>query len=290
MLTRKIPAWLCGAVLCCAMPAAFCQSLSGSLAVDDASQSGSGAGSMGARSAVSADASATMNAQAGGSVSAEAVSGAVAYGAVSGAGAGSARYGAGQDFRIGEASDSGAGNGRLEFGLERGLRGDHRLESKEEVSKHPVRTNAGSRTMRAEPRRSRRAWRARGDSAGNRVDSTMNSRASTTTQAGASYSADFPDSTLGTALLSPPASNRSPFDWIPGLNYGLSDFAERRFLNPSLHAGHSVQKRGREAASNKALSTGIISGGDLTSPDFSTSISDGLQMRVPDPLADLNAQ
>ena len=288
MLTRMIPAWVCGAVLCCAVPAAFCQSPSGSLAVDDASQSGSGAGSMGARSAVSADA--TMNAEAGGIVGAEAVSGAV-DGALSGAGAGSAGHSAGQDFRIGEASDSGAANGRLEFGLERGLRGDHHLESKrKEVFRHPARTNAGSRTMRAEPRRSGRAWRAREDSAGNRVDSTRKSAAGTTTQAGASYSTDFPDSTRGTALLSPPASNRTPFDWAPSLNYELPNFAERRFLYPSLHAGHFARKRGREAASNKALPTGNLSGDGLTSPDFSTSMGDVLQTHVPDPLADLNSQ
>jgi len=57
----------------------------------------------------------------------------------------------------------------------------------------------------------------------------------------ASYSYDFPDSTKGTALLSPPDSGTtSPLDWSPALNYGFLDFAQQHFLNPTLHvSGHT---------------------------------------------------
>jgi len=55
------------------------------------------------------------------------------------------------------------------------------------------------------------------------------------------YSHDFPDSTKGTALLSPPDSGTSsPLDWSTGLDYEFPDFSRRQFLNPTLHVrGHT---------------------------------------------------
>jgi hypothetical protein len=55
---------------------------------------------------------------------------------------------------------------------------------------------------------------------------------------GGSYSEDFPDSTEGTALISPPERGASsPLDWTPGFNFEFPDMSEEKFLNPTLHVG-----------------------------------------------------
>lgn len=86
-------------------------------------------------------------------------------------------------------------------------------------------------------------------------------------------------------MLSPPDSSASPLEWSVALNYGLPDFADQPFLKPSLHVGSSGGKGRREAANKKAPAIG----GALTYPDFSTSLGDLLQARVPDPLAELES-
>ena len=56
-----------------------------------------------------------------------------------------------------------------------------------------------------------------------------------------SYSLDFPDSTNGTALLSPPdPGTQSSLDWSTDLDYSFPDFAQREFLMPSLHVGEPL--------------------------------------------------
>lgn len=58
-----------------------------------------------------------------------------------------------------------------------------------------------------------------------------------------SYSTDFPDSTKGTALLSPPdPGTDSPLDWSPELGFSFPDFAQREFLMPSLHVGGHLEQ------------------------------------------------
>lgn len=53
------------------------------------------------------------------------------------------------------------------------------------------------------------------------------------------YSKDFPDSTRGTAMVSPPdRGTASPLDWSPGLGFSFPDFAKREFLSPSLQMAH----------------------------------------------------
>jgi hypothetical protein len=75
---------------------------------------------------------------------------------------------------------------------------------------------------------------------------------------GASSSGGFPDSTKGTAQVSPPdPGTSSPLDWISdGLNFGISGFSERQFLNPNLQtqiggkrrrSGQILSGRGRKA-------------------------------------------
>ncbi len=50
-----------------------------------------------------------------------------------------------------------------------------------------------------------------------------------------SYSEGFPDSTRGTALLSPlDPGTRSPLDWSTDLDFGFADFEEQEFLAPTL--------------------------------------------------------
>jgi hypothetical protein len=61
---------------------------------------------------------------------------------------------------------------------------------------------------------------------------------SSTGEGAVSSSGGFPDSTRGTAQLSPPdPGTKSPLDWTTdGLNFELPDFSARQFLNPSLQA------------------------------------------------------
>lgn len=285
MRTWKMRIWMCVAVLCCAMSAAFCQTLSGSLAAGtglppDAPRGGGGMGSIEARSQVSASASSTMNADVAASMDAEGVSGAVAYGG--GAGAGSARL----DFRVGPSANfTGDLNkpvdGRLGLGPERGQSGRRILESKRKESTLSARTTVRNGTTQAERRLSKQVSRTRNSSANKPAATTMS-------QSGAVYSKDFPDSTKGTALLSPPDSTGSPLNWTPGMSFGFRDLAEQTFLKPNLQGGYSLQKK-RVAARTRAPATGSIPSDALTYPDLSTSLGDSLRVGVPDPLVDLQS-
>jgi hypothetical protein len=65
----------------------------------------------------------------------------------------------------------------------------------------------------------------------------------------ASYSNSFPDSTEGTALLSPPDRNESPFQPLPnGLSFGFADLNQMVFLDPSFR-GKSAGGLGSERES-----------------------------------------
>lgn len=96
----------------------------------------------------------------------------------------------------------------------------------------------------------------------------------------------FPDSTKGTAQLSPPdPGTKSPLDWTTdGLNFGLPGFSERQFLNPNLHApigikrrrsGHTLSGHGRKVpgqapsglSTEQTLEPDILSNKTLT-PDI----------------------
>lgn len=269
MRVSKIFVWACGVILCCAAPAAFCQALSGSLAAGtglspEAPSGAGGMGSIGAQSQVSADANFTLNADVKASATAEAVGDAAAHGG----GAGAARI----NFRVASRTDSERNlyepaNGRLDFGLERELAGMHAPESKRKEGLSPLSAHRGVKASRAR------------NGAANRL------AAATALQSGASYSTDFPDSTKGTALLSPPDLTGSPLDWTPALDYAHFDFAEQQFLEPSLHRGFPARKHVAER--KKASVTKGIPNNVLNYPGFSTSRGDTLRVRVPDPLADL---
>lgn len=93
----------------------------------------------------------------------------------------------------------------------------------------------------------------------------------------AAYSADFADSTKGTALISPPDSGTaSPLDWTQGLTFEFGDFAQAQFLNPSLHVGASrkgaVKKGGRKAPSQPVRSTSIEDQVGLNAPSVDQDI------------------
>lgn len=64
-------------------------------------------------------------------------------------------------------------------------------------------------------------------------------------EGGGSGSEGFPDSTKGTAQLSPPdPGTKSPLDWTTnGLSFEFPDFSESQFLNPSLHAQIGGKRR-----------------------------------------------
>lgn len=79
----------------------------------------------------------------------------------------------------------------------------------------------------------------------------------------ASYSEDFPDSTNGTALLSPPdKGTNSPLEWSPGLDFEFVDMAQRQFLVISLHVGSPSQKlRQRNAKKRQRPGKKTLPGG-----------------------------
>lgn len=59
----------------------------------------------------------------------------------------------------------------------------------------------------------------------------------------AAYSEDFPDSTNGTAVLSPPdEGTNSPLEWSPAIGFEFGDMAQQTFLVPSLHVGLGSKK------------------------------------------------
>lgn len=75
------------------------------------------------------------------------------------------------------------------------------------------------------------------------------SRRSGVSGMGGSYSTGFPDSTKGTALVSPPElGTTSPLEWTPSLSFALPDFSARQFLSPTLHPGRRSGMRGAERA------------------------------------------
>lgn len=71
-------------------------------------------------------------------------------------------------------------------------------------------------------------------------------------QAVVSYTTDFPDSTRGTALLSPPDTGTlSPLEWSPDHDFAFPDFSGSTFLNPTLHVSQrSSKKKRRERGRN----------------------------------------
>jgi hypothetical protein len=55
------------------------------------------------------------------------------------------------------------------------------------------------------------------------------------------YTDDFPDSTKGTALVSPPDSGTaSPLDWSSDLDFKFTDLSQKQFLTPTLHIAQRV--------------------------------------------------
>jgi hypothetical protein len=90
------------------------------------------------------------------------------------------------------------------------------------------------------------------------VDGQSNAAPSGCGEDVASYSLDFPDSTRGTALLSPPdTGTRSPLDGAPSdLNFEFADFTRIQFLTPTLHVTASygsAKQRKKQQQDNREL-------------------------------------
>jgi hypothetical protein len=84
-------------------------------------------------------------------------------------------------------------------------------------------------------------------------------------QFASSYSKDFPDSTKGTAMISPPdPGTTSPLDWSTTLNFAFGDFSQQQFLNPSLHVGGSRARRRRNQGSNMNATNANASNGQTS--------------------------
>lgn len=68
------------------------------------------------------------------------------------------------------------------------------------------------------------------------------------------YTANFPDSTRGTAMVSPPELDAaSPLGWTPELSFGFPDFTSRQFLSPTIHVHgrRTLKSRGERAGLSK---------------------------------------
>jgi hypothetical protein len=91
-------------------------------------------------------------------------------------------------------------------------------------------------------------------------------------QGSAAYTLDFPDSTRGTALLSPPDTGTiSPLDWDPGIDYAFDDFAQRQFLRPTLHVPTPAEGKGnRKHRYDEALRRNSV----ISNPPLRTSLPD----------------
>jgi hypothetical protein len=102
------------------------------------------------------------------------------------------------------------------------------------------------------------ADRQAGSSSGNRASSQPARGALTADADGAggaaSQARDFPDSTMGTAMLSPGDGSESPFPGPPeGLSFLASDFGARPFLRPTLGVGRGAGKAGGRTADGRYL-------------------------------------
>ncbi len=92
---------------------------------------------------------------------------------------------------------------------------------------------------------------------GGHATSSSNSEDSTTSGVtggqsgggGSSYTTDFPDSTKGTAMLSPPdLADNPPLTFTPTVNHSFPDLADHEFLKPTLRVSgrYSSRKKNNE--------------------------------------------
>jgi len=104
------------------------------------------------------------------------------------------------------------------------------------------------------------------------------------------YSEDFPDSTKGTALISPPdTGTESPLDWNPALDFGLEDLSQQTFLNPTLHISRKSRRRrsrpeqgqgaGRNAIPSSMPPSTVLTA--LPTNPLMTTIPSGLTLQSP---------
>jgi hypothetical protein len=103
----------------------------------------------------------------------------------------------------------------------------------------------------------------------------------------------LPDSTRETGLVNPPdMGTTSPIEWNTGLSFGLPDFNDRTFLNPTLHVGERSKKQLTADKIHRALKGSILRSNPsplVTSPLNETQPNDlshqsGLHSSILDPL------
>ena len=112
--------------------------------------------------------------------------------------------------------------------------------------------------------------------------SGLQSPVSAASSEGLRYTDDFPDSTRGTAVISPPdTGTQSPLEWKPEINFGIPEFGQSDLLKPSLHvAGKHHRRRSRSRMRNGEQGNGKST---PTSP-FPSLIGTGSQPLVDSPL------
>ena len=89
------------------------------------------------------------------------------------------------------------------------------------------------------------------------------------------YTDNFPDSTRGTAVISPPDTGTlSPLEWTPGVKFGIPVFGQGDLLKPNLHvAGKRRHRRSRSGSRHRTRGNGM----STSASPFSSSTGTGSQ-------------
>ncbi|MFZ0661487.1 MAG: hypothetical protein WAM66_02245 [Acidobacteriaceae bacterium] len=163
-------------------------------------------------------------------------------------------------------------------GMER-VSEEHKLTAQEAAALRTYRTGRAGNHL-PEAAAVGRAFATRGFSTQGRA----NSQRFGSSTGNPKYTTDFPDSTEGTALISPPdLGTVSPLEWSPSLSFALPDFSTMQFLSPTLHTGGRSGMRSKAGHAAAFSRESNLSGRSLLPPP-STSVSGQPNSALPDSL------
>lgn len=105
------------------------------------------------------------------------------------------------------------------------------------------------------------------------------------------YTDNFPDSTKGTAVISPPdTGTQSPLEWLPGIKFGIPEFGQRDLLKPNLHvAGKRRHRRSRSGRRHRTRGNGMSTSASPF-PSLTGTGSESLADTLPDDLSQPEGQ
>lgn len=99
------------------------------------------------------------------------------------------------------------------------------------------------------------------------------------------YTDNFPDSTRGTAVISPPDTGTlSPLEWTPGPNFELPAFGQGDLLKPNLHVAGKRRRRSRSGRRHRTQENGMSTSASPF-PSLTGTGSQSLADTLPDDLS-----